>query len=133
MGTALEMVAQQLKTPPMSDRALPPVLVLLSDGQPTDDFEKGLRALMAQPWAKKAVRIAIAIGQDADEDVLQKFIAHPEFKPLKARSCEGRFNPGGPGHPGGQGKGQETPGSLSQNCPALTSRAANNGDIRPES
>ena len=88
MGTALEMVAQQLKTPPMSDRALPPVLVLLSDGQPTDDFEKGLRALMAQPWAKKAVRITIAIGQDADEDVLQKFIAHPEFKPLKASNPE---------------------------------------------
>ncbi len=30
MGKGLELVAEQLKMPPMSDRALPPVLVLLS-------------------------------------------------------------------------------------------------------
>jgi uncharacterized protein YegL len=88
MGKALSMVAEQLKIPPMTDRALPPVLVLISDGQPTDDFNKGLRDLMDQPWGKKAVRIAIAIGEDADNDVLQKFIGHPELKPLKANNPE---------------------------------------------
>ena len=62
MGKALSMVADQLKIPPMTDRALPPVLVLISDGQPTDDFESGLEMLMEQAWGKKAVRIAIAIG-----------------------------------------------------------------------
>ena len=64
MGKALSMVADQLKIPPMTDRALPPVLVLISDGQPTDNFESGLEALMDQAWGKKAVRIAIAIGAD---------------------------------------------------------------------
>jgi uncharacterized protein YegL len=88
MGRALSMVAEQLKIPPMSDRALPPVLVLISDGQPTDNFEKGLEELLAQPWGKKAVRIAIAIGADADFDVLQKFIDHPEIKPLQASNPE---------------------------------------------
>ena len=88
MGKALSMVAEQLKIPPMSDRALPPVLVLISDGQPTDDFEGGLKELLDQPWGKKAVRIAIAIGEDADNDVLQKFIAHPELKPLQANNSE---------------------------------------------
>jgi hypothetical protein len=34
------------------------------------------------------VRIAISIGQDADAEVLQKFIAHPEMKPLAANSPE---------------------------------------------
>ncbi|MFZ1641992.1 MAG: vWA domain-containing protein, partial [Candidatus Contendobacter sp.] len=43
LGRALAMVAEQLRIPPMSDRALPPVLVLISDGQPTDDFNKGLQ------------------------------------------------------------------------------------------
>jgi uncharacterized protein YegL len=86
MGRALSMVAEQLKMPPMTDRALPPVLVLLSDGQPTDDFNKGLSELMNQPWGKRAVRIAIAIGGDADMDVLQKFIGNPEIKPLQANS-----------------------------------------------
>lgn len=88
MGKALSMVADQLKIPPMTDRALPPVLVLLSDGQPTDDFNKGLRELMEQPWGKKAVRIAISIGTDADDEVLQKFIGHSELKPLQANNPE---------------------------------------------
>jgi len=88
MGRALSMLADQLKIPPLTDRALPPVLVLISDGQPTDNFEGGLNALMRQPWGKKAVRIAIAIGNDANHSVLQKFIGHPELKPLQADNPE---------------------------------------------
>jgi len=88
MGKALSMVADQLKIPPMTDRALPPVLVLISDGQPTDDYASGLKALMDQPWGRKAVRIAIAIGEDADMEVLQKFIGNPELKALQANNPE---------------------------------------------
>jgi uncharacterized protein YegL len=88
MGKALQLVAEQLKMPPMSERALPPVLVLVSDGQPTDDFEAGLKALMDEPWGKKAVRIAISIGRDADAEVLQRFIGNSELKPLAANSPE---------------------------------------------
>jgi uncharacterized protein YegL len=90
MGKALLMLADQLKIPPMTDRALPPVLVLISDGQPTDtdDVSKALQALMGLPWGKKAVRVAIAIGEDADHGVLQKFIANPELKPLQANNPE---------------------------------------------
>jgi uncharacterized protein YegL len=88
MGRALTLVADQLKIPPMTDRALPPVLVLISDGQPTDDFTSGLQALMNEPWGRKAVRIAIAIGDDADQDVLKKFIGNPELRPLQANNPE---------------------------------------------
>jgi uncharacterized protein YegL len=88
MGQALSMVAAELKIPPMSDRALPPVLVLISDGQPTDDFTSGLKELLEQPWGRKAVRLAIAIGEDADLEVLQKFISNPELKPLQANNPE---------------------------------------------
>jgi uncharacterized protein YegL len=88
MGKALSMVAEQLKIPPMTDRALPPVLVLISDGQPTDDFKGGLAALMKQPWGIKAVRIAIAIGEDADMEVLETFIGNRELKPLQANNAE---------------------------------------------
>ena len=42
LGKAFEMLAAQLTIPPMTDRALPPVIVLLSDGQPTDDYKKSL-------------------------------------------------------------------------------------------
>jgi uncharacterized protein YegL len=86
MGAALHMLAEQMKMPPMPERAMPPVLVLVSDGKPSDDFASGLHALLAQPWGKKAVRIAIAIGKDADETVLQQFIDRPDLEPLHANN-----------------------------------------------
>lgn len=88
MGKALELVASQLKIPPMTERALPPVLVLISDGQPTDEFESGLSAIMELPWGKKSVRLSIAIGRDADMDILQRFIGNKEIKPLSANNPE---------------------------------------------
>src|SRR5213079_2347554 len=88
MGMALGIVADQLKIPPMTDRALPPVLVMISDGQPTDDFKGGLKELMDQPWGKKAVRIAVAIGEDAAQEVLAAFIGNPDIKVLAANNPE---------------------------------------------
>lgn len=35
--------------------------------------------LLHLPWGKKAVRIAISIGQDADDDVLQQFTGNREL------------------------------------------------------
>jgi uncharacterized protein YegL len=92
MGRALTLIGEQLRIPPMSDRALPPVLVLISDGQPTDDFAVGLRSLMGVPWAKRAVRIGIAIGSDADHDTLRKFIGNNETPPLQANNAETLVN-----------------------------------------
>jgi uncharacterized protein YegL len=92
LGHALKLVSEQLTTANMPERGLPPVLALLSDGQPTDDYESGLRALMAQGWGKKAVRVAIAIGGDADLDILQKFIGHPELKPIPANNPQALVN-----------------------------------------
>ena len=87
MGKALQLVAAQLDQTIVPQQALRPVLVLISDGQPTDDVNAGLRDLMAQPWGKKAVRIAIAIGGDSDKSVLQRFISHPELEPLQANNA----------------------------------------------
>jgi uncharacterized protein YegL len=87
MGKALALAADALKVENMPPRGLPPVLVLLSDGQPTDDFNSGLRQLLDQPWGKRAVRIAVGIGDDADFDVLEKFIGNAEIKPLQARTA----------------------------------------------
>ena len=79
LGKAFELLAAQLTIPPMTDRALPPVIVLLSDGQPTDDYKKSLDKLLHLPWGKKAVRIAISIGQDADDDILAEFTGNREL------------------------------------------------------
>ena len=79
LGKAFELLSAQLTIPPMSDRALPPVLVLLSDGQPTDDYKKALAELKKLPWGKKAVKIAISIGQDAEDEVLEEFTGNKEL------------------------------------------------------
>ena len=50
-----------------------PAIILLSDGGPTDDFYGGLSKLKANNWFKNAIKIAIAIGDDADKDVLTQF------------------------------------------------------------
>lgn len=79
MGKAFDLLAGQLTIPPMSERALPPVIVLLSDGQPTDQYKANLDKLLNLPWGRKAVRIAIAIGNDADRDVLAEFTGNREL------------------------------------------------------
>ena len=86
MGRAFRLVADYLGT--VSGRNLPPVLVLMSDGAATDDVSGGLQALLNEPWGKKAVRLSVAIGDDADLDMLQKFMSYPEMPPLRAGNPE---------------------------------------------
>lgn len=86
MGAAFRLAANALQTPPMPQRALPPVLALVSDGQPTDDWRAGLRAIDDTPWGRRAVRVALAIGDDADKTMLKEFLGNPELEPLTAKN-----------------------------------------------
>lgn len=79
VGMALALIAEQLTVPPMSKHAFPPVLVLVTDGKPTDDFATGVQLLMDVPWGKKAVRLALAIGAYADHEALRPFTGNPEL------------------------------------------------------
>jgi uncharacterized protein YegL len=58
--------------------AYAPVILLFSDGGPTDDWEKGLNQLKQNNWYKHAIKIAIAIGDDPDKNILAKFTGTPE-------------------------------------------------------
>ena len=88
MGKALSAVSTALDMSLTGRQACPPAIVLVSDGQPTDDFDGGLRNLMNNPWGGKAVRLAIAIGRDADMDKLQTFIGNPDIAPLRANNTQ---------------------------------------------
>lgn len=55
-----------------------PAIILLSDGGPTDDYQGGLAKLKANNWFKSAIKIAIAIGDDADQEVLKQFTGNME-------------------------------------------------------
>lgn len=50
-----------------------PVMILFSDGVPTDDAKHGLEHLKTNNWYRSAIKIAVAIGDDADKDVLKEF------------------------------------------------------------
>ena len=88
LGAALIELAGQLRIPPMEQRALPPAIVLISDGQPTDEWEEGLEHLLAEPWGARSVRIAVAIGRDADRAVLERFIGRDDLEPVTANNPE---------------------------------------------
>jgi len=88
IGAALRLAAGALRTPPMPERAVSPVLVLVTDGHHTDDFEGGLAALMGERWGREAVRVAVAVGRDASLAVLQRFIGNEDIVPVQAGNPE---------------------------------------------
>jgi uncharacterized protein YegL len=55
-----------------------PVMLLLSDGEPTDDFQQGIAALKQNKYYKQCIRLACAIGDDANLDVLAEFTGSKE-------------------------------------------------------
>lgn len=55
-----------------------PVIILLSDGGPTDEYKSGLETIKKNNWFKHAIKIAIAIGDDADKNVLSEFTGNSE-------------------------------------------------------
>jgi uncharacterized protein YegL len=81
MGVAFKDLASKLskdkflKAPSAS---VAPAIFLLSDGGPTDDYKSGLAELQKNNWFKYAIKVAVAIGDDADTDVLREFTGNSE-------------------------------------------------------
>lgn len=76
MGMAFEELNSKLSknaflTAPSGSVA--PVLFLMSDGEPTDDYVSGLNKLKNNNWYKYAIKVALAVGDDANKDVLKDF------------------------------------------------------------
>ncbi len=55
-----------------------PVILLLSDGGPTDDYQKAIYELKMNRWFKYSVKSAIAIGQKANLEKLSVFTGDPD-------------------------------------------------------
>lgn len=90
MGQAFIMLNEKLSRKEfMSDvvGAYAPVIFLMSDGGPTDDYERGLAKLRENNWFKAAIKVAVAIGDDANIDVLKEFTGNIESV-LTARNPE---------------------------------------------
>lgn len=55
-----------------------PVLFLMSDGEPNDDYRKYLAKLHKNPWFKVSIKVALAIGDEANDSVLMEFTGSKE-------------------------------------------------------
>lgn len=58
--------------------AYAPVILLLSDGGPTDNWEDALNKIKANNWFKNAIKIAIDIESGSERSVLAAFTGNPE-------------------------------------------------------
>lgn len=68
-------------------RAYTPAIVLVSDGQPNDDWEPALERLLGSERARKAQRFALGIGGDADPVVMRRFLDKADGKVYAAHDA----------------------------------------------
>ncbi len=81
LGAACTELNQKLsKNQFMSDAtgSFAPAIFLLSDGEPTDNYREQLSLLKENNWFKKAIKVAIAIGDEANKLVLSEFTGSEE-------------------------------------------------------
>ncbi len=81
---AYEMIEDRSRVPKNAYR---PVVVLVSDGEPYDpndanriEFKKQLAKFTTEGRSSKCDRWSLAIGADADIDMMKQFLDHPEKK-----------------------------------------------------
>jgi len=94
MAAAFELATQILEDKNIiPSRSYHPNLVLISDGhptnekgQPSENWKTSLERLLHSERAAKAMRFAMGIGMDADEDTLKAFLTgqHPEIPVFRA-------------------------------------------------
>jgi uncharacterized protein YegL len=80
-GAACKALNDKLSTKAFMQEAtgsFAPAIFLLSDGEPTDEWQSAMKILRQNNWFKAAVKVAIAIGDDANKDVLKEFTGSME-------------------------------------------------------
>lgn len=74
LGAALdELVKLADDRSVMPTNSVVPTILLVSDGHPTDDFDKALTRFEKSPVGTRSVRLALRIGPDANLEVLERF------------------------------------------------------------
>lgn len=73
-------------------RMFPPVVVFVSDGCANDDYRNSLEKFLSTKAGKSAVKIAVAIGDETDTDMLTSFISDSDVPILTADTSEQIIN-----------------------------------------
>lgn len=78
MGTALTMAKDMIEDKSVTpSRIYRPAVVLVSDGAPNDDWRGPMDRFIQDGRSSKCLRYAVAIGNDADRSVLERFTQDP--------------------------------------------------------
>lgn len=89
MGQAFELALAMIEDKEvLPKRAYQPTIVLVSDGIPTDNWEASFSNLKNAERTKKAARMAMAIGRDADKNVLTEFVNDLEAPVFEAHHAK---------------------------------------------
>lgn len=83
LAAALKLLNKQLQKGMLiqgnSNQYKRPAVIILSDGQPNDNsWEKELKELMNNKFFTHASKVALAVGQDADKQVLAEVVGNIE-------------------------------------------------------
>ncbi|MBO7486538.1 MAG: VWA domain-containing protein [Spirochaetaceae bacterium] len=79
LGTALRMAKDMIEDKETTpSRAYRPLVILCSDGAPNDEWEGPMDSFIKDGRSSKCDRMAMAIGSDANEAVLKRFIEGTE-------------------------------------------------------
>lgn len=88
LGGALSLASQMIEDKDcIPSRAYKPVIVLVSDGYPNDDWQGSFASLVNGERSSKTTRFAMAIGADADEAMLGDFANDPEAPLFRAENA----------------------------------------------
>ncbi len=88
LGGALSLAYEMIEDKDcIPARAYKPVIVLVSDGYPNDDWQGAFARLVNGERTSKATRFAMAIGADADETMLGDFANDPEAPLFRAENA----------------------------------------------
>lgn len=81
MGEAFIELSSKLSTKAYMAEAtgsFAPTIILMSDGEATDDYKRGLEKLKGNNWFKAAIKVAISIDADDNQDSLAAFTGNKE-------------------------------------------------------
>ncbi len=80
LGTVLDLAKDMVEDKTVTKgRWYKPAVVLVSDGVPTDDYEKTLRRFIDEGRSAKCQRFSLGIGIQADFDMLNKFASQSDW------------------------------------------------------
>lgn len=80
MGAALSLAKKMVEDKKViPSRAYRPTVVLVSDGIPNDEWEPVMKSFINDGRSSKCFCLSMGIGDDADKDVLKKFIENTPY------------------------------------------------------